>query len=66
MADRLVASGHAYYCYCTPAELKAKREAAEKSGGAWRYDRTCCALTGDQIAEREREPRAARHPLPRP
>ena len=26
MADRLVAEGHAYYCYCTPDELKAKRE----------------------------------------
>ena len=29
MAERLVASGHAYYCYCTPEELKAKRDAAE-------------------------------------
>src|SRR5205823_5191181 len=25
MAERLVAEGHAYYCYCTPEELKAKR-----------------------------------------
>ena len=66
MADRLVASGHAYYCYCTPAELKAKREAAEKAGGAWRYDRTCCALTGDEIAARERSqaPRAIRFRVP--
>ena len=56
-------SGHAYYCYCTPDELKAKREAAEAGrGGAWRYDRTCCALTADEIAAREREqrPRAIR------
>ena len=29
----LVASGHAYYCYCIPDELKAKREAAR---GRWR------------------------------
>ena len=66
MADRLVASGHAYYCYCPPAELAAKREAAEKSGGAWRYDRACCALTSDQIAERERNhaPRAIRFRVP--
>ena len=34
-ADALVASGHAYYCYCRPDELKAKREAAEAAGGAW-------------------------------
>src|SRR5216110_171141 len=25
-AERLVAGGHAYYCYCAPEELKAKRE----------------------------------------
>ena len=25
-------SGHAYYCYCTPDELKAKRDAAEAAG----------------------------------
>ena len=31
-ANRLVASGHAYYCYCNPAELKLKREAAEAAG----------------------------------
>ena len=61
-AEQLVAGGHAYYCYCTPEELKAKREAAERAGGAWRYDRTCCALTANEIAgrERERRPRAIR------
>src|SRR2546425_5230225 len=29
MAERLVAEQRAYYCYCTPAELRAKRDAAE-------------------------------------
>jgi len=32
-AERLVAQGSAYYCYCTAEELKAKREAAEQAGG---------------------------------
>jgi glutamyl-tRNA synthetase len=66
MADRLVASGNAYYCYCTQDELKSKREAAEKAGGAWRYDRTCCRLTFDEVAAREREkrPRAIRIRVP--
>jgi glutamyl-tRNA synthetase len=66
MADRLVATGHAYYCYCSPADLAAKRAAAEKAGGAWRYDRTCCRLTGDEIAGRERSqtPRAIRFRVP--
>jgi glutamyl-tRNA synthetase len=34
--------------------LKARREAAEKIEGGWKYDRTCCALTPDDIASRER------------
>jgi glutamyl-tRNA synthetase len=65
MAERLVASGHAYYCYCTPEELKAKRDAAG-SESTWRYDRTCCALSADAIAARERDrmPRAIRFRVP--
>lgn len=66
MAARLVASGAAYYCYCTPDEIKTRREAAVRAGVAWRYDRTCCGLTSDQIAirERERMPRAVRVRVP--
>jgi glutamyl-tRNA synthetase len=66
MAERLVASGHAYYCYCTAETLKAKRDAAEQSGSAWRYDRTCASLTPDQIAARERAdtPRVVRFRVP--
>jgi glutamyl-tRNA synthetase len=65
-AARLVATGHAYYCYCTPDEIKGKREAAERTGGGWKYDRTCYALTADQIAEREASgaPRAIRFYVP--
>ncbi len=66
MADRLVKSGAAYYCYCTPDELKAKREPAERAGEAWRYDRTCCRLSAADIAARERGrmPRAIRFRVP--
>ena len=68
MADRLVAGGLAYYCYCTPEELKAKRDAAGAAdpSGAWRYDRTCCRLTVDDIAARTRDraPRAVRFKVP--
>src|ERR671914_2949475 len=32
MAERLVAAGSAYSCYCTAAELKTRREAAERAG----------------------------------
>jgi glutamyl-tRNA synthetase len=66
MAERLVASGSAYYCYCTQDELNAKRQAAEQAGGAWQYDRTCCRLTPEEVAAREREkrPRAIRMRVP--
>src|SRR6185436_18396474 len=66
MAARLVAQGAAYYCYCTPQELKAKRDAAEQAGTGWKYDRTCCALTADEIAVRERDrlPQAIRFKVP--
>ena len=62
MAQRLVAEGSAYYCYCTPEALNAKREAAERAGSAWRYDRTCCRLSPADIAAREQAgtPRAIR------
>ena len=66
LAERLVAEGRAYYCYCTPEELRIKREAAEAAGSAWKYDRTCCRLTPDERAARERaaEPRAIRFHVP--
>jgi glutamyl-tRNA synthetase len=66
MAGALVTSGRAYYCYCTPEELKAKREAAERGGAAWRYDRTCCQLSASDVASREARglPRAIRFRVP--
>jgi glutamyl-tRNA synthetase len=61
MAARLVAQGSAYYCYCTPEELKAKRDT-----GVEKYDRTCCVLTADEIGAREQVgmPRAVRVRVP--
>src|SRR5436189_5865664 len=40
LAAELVASGQAYYCYCTAAELKAKRGLASSGGSSdsqWIY-----------------------------
>ena len=39
--QELVAAGKAYRCYCTPEELEERREAAMKSGGKPKYDRSC-------------------------
>jgi glutamyl-tRNA synthetase len=65
-ADRLVTSGAAYYCYCRPEDLAAKREAAQAAGSAWVYDRACHGLAADQIARLEAagQPRAIRFLVP--
>jgi glutamyl-tRNA synthetase len=40
IARELLASGRAYHCYCTPAELKAMREKARAERRSVRYDGT--------------------------
>jgi glutamyl-tRNA synthetase len=54
---RFLADGHAYYCYCTPEELQARREAARKAGGPSGYDGQCRTLTADQVAAYQAEGR---------
>lgn len=46
-AERLIAKGHAYRCYCSKEELAAAREAHAKSGTkqAFRYPGTCRTRT---------------------
>jgi len=53
IADRLVADGSAYYCYCTPERLQQAREDAERRGEGWTYDRRCLTLPPERIAEYE-------------
>jgi len=55
--DRFLAEGHAYYCYCTPEELQARRQAARKAGGPSGYDGHCRTLTADQVAAYQAEGR---------
>ncbi len=52
-AHRLIESGHAYYCYCSPERLEQVRreQAAQKLPP--RYDRHCRYLTAEQRAEYE-------------
>ena len=65
-AARLVAEGHAYYCYCSPERLREQREQAERRGEAWQYDRLCLTLPPERIAELEAvaAPRAVRFKVP--
>jgi glutamyl-tRNA synthetase len=48
--QRFLSAGDAYYCYCTPEELAARREAARRAGGPSGYDGHCRDLTPSQIA----------------
>ena len=44
-AQRLVAEGKAYYCFCTPDELEASRKAAAERGDSFQgYQRTCRSI----------------------
>lgn len=52
-AQKLLAEGHAYKCFCTKEELDAKREAAREAKTDYGYDGACRNLTDDEIAEKE-------------
>ncbi len=57
VAESLVASGVAYPCYCTPAELDERRKEMQAKGLPPRYDRRCRGLTATQREQMEAEGR---------
>ncbi|MFJ9405595.1 glutamate--tRNA ligase [Streptomyces sp. NPDC101393] len=59
VAERLLAAGHAYHCYCTTEELDTRRDAARKAGKPSGYDGTCRTLTAEQKAAYEAEGRSS-------
>ena len=48
-AKQLVASGHAYYCFCTKERLEEARKAAEAKGESFKYDKHCLRLSKEEI-----------------
>ena len=48
-AQRLLADGKAYRCFCTAADLDAQRKATAGSSGAFRYDGRCANLNPDHL-----------------
>jgi glutamyl-tRNA synthetase len=52
-ADRLLAAGKAYRCYCSPERLAAMREEQREKKRSVGYDRHCRRLTAAQGAEYE-------------
>jgi glutamyl-tRNA synthetase len=53
-AERLLADGKAYRCFCTREELDAQRARAEAAGGGFRYDRRCYRLSPEEVDQRLR------------
>lgn len=51
-ADQLLASGHAYRCFCTPERLNAMRAEQEKAGQQTRYDGLCRGVAPEESARR--------------
>jgi glutamyl-tRNA synthetase len=55
VAERFLAEGLAYRCYCSAEELAAERAAAQREGRPFVYSRRCLALGREERAEREAE-----------
>jgi glutamyl-tRNA synthetase len=51
-AQTLVASGHAYPCYCTPQELENARQEAQAAKKMYIYPGTCRRIDPDEAARR--------------
>jgi glutamyl-tRNA synthetase len=66
MTGRLLESGHAYRCWCTPEELEERRTAAVARGEPPGYDGRCRTRSAEEIAgfEEEGRPSAIRFRMP--
>jgi len=64
--EKLVASGHAYYCFCTKEHLEQRRAQAQAAGRPPMYDRSCRSIPSDAAARRRAggEPSAIRFAVP--
>jgi glutamyl-tRNA synthetase len=51
-ALRMLESGAAYRCFCTPEELEERRKTSASSHEAFKYDRRCDRLTSDEVQQR--------------
>lgn len=56
-ALELYDKGHAYWCYCTPEEIKERRKKCVDSKKRWMYDRRCYNLSVEEKEKFEKEGR---------
>lgn len=66
--EKLLASGDAYYCYCTKEELEAQRQAMLASGMQWKYNGHCRIYAntakGATVQPTDRKPQVVRFKVP--
>ncbi|KAL4069213.1 hypothetical protein J3A83DRAFT_4095337 [Scleroderma citrinum] len=53
-AHKLLQSGHAYRCFCSPDKLASTRERLARTGSNATYDKACLHLTEEEVAQRVR------------
>lgn len=53
-AEKLVAAGRAYYCFCTKEELEQRRQAATAAGRAPQYDESCRKIGREEAVARRK------------
>jgi glutamyl-tRNA synthetase/nondiscriminating glutamyl-tRNA synthetase len=61
-AEKLIAQGHAYYCFCSAEQLEAERQEELRAGRQPRYSGRCRKLAPEEAARRKAagEPAAVR------
>ena len=66
-ASKLLASGHAYRCFCSKEDLEVQRKQAEEKKTAFMYDGRCRDLSDEEIQSRLKkdEPFVVRFKVPR-
>jgi glutamyl-tRNA synthetase len=66
VAAKLVASGHAYYCFCTKDDLERRRAAATAEGRPLKYEGGCRKIGAEEAGRRVAagETRAVRFAIP--
>lgn len=66
-ASKLLASGHAYRCFCSKEDLEGQRKEAEDKKTAFMYDGRCRDLSDEEIQSRLKkdEPFVVRFKVPR-
>jgi glutamyl-tRNA synthetase len=65
-AEKLLQSGHAYYCFCTKEVLEARRARAQAEGRPPKYEGICRKLSKEEVDRRRAagEPCALRFAVP--